>query len=144
MAMFLKLPHEICREIGSYLDYESRMNYNRNVEFNDRYTKRLESDKHNFKVKVALICGMLDRQDRCVNYVGRVVMMAHIFSYLVYTRDTALLDNPKIALVMLVRSTDYSTLENVTNEAQFVPRKIAKRLVRVARKLVLKLKNGFT
>jgi hypothetical protein len=119
------------------------MNYNRNVEFNDRYTTRLNSDKHNLRVKVALVRGMLDRQSECVDPVRSVILLKRVFLYMLKTVDTVLLDRESFAKQVLERALCYSVIDNITNE-NAIPTKIAKRLVRVSRKLVLKVKNGFT
>lgn len=145
MAMFRMLPHEICREIGSYLDYESRMNFNRNVELDDRYVKRLESDKHNEAVKSRLLSSKLRRHARVQGSPDSAMSVIGIFRYLINTKDTVLFSKKNMIQAMLERATHFSKLENTVDAYgnRLRPR-LARCLVRVSKKLVSKIENGFT
>jgi len=145
MAMFLKFPHEICREIGSFLDYESRMNFNRVVELNDRYVKRLNSDKHNLIVKVALLSAKLSRHDNIQGIRNATMSICSVFAYLINTKDKVLFNQKSLINAMIERATYYSVKENIINRAGERPSsKVARRLVRLSKKLISKVKNGFT
>ena len=145
MAMFLKLPHEICREIGSYLDYESRMNFNRNVDLDDRYVKRLNSDKHNRKVKIQLLLSKLKRHAYVRDSRDSARSAISIFRYLINTKDRVLFIEKKMIDAIVERATHYSKRENAvdTSGVRLQPR-LARCLVRVSKKLLSKVKNGFT
>lgn len=145
MLIFLNLPNEICREIGGYLDYESRMNFNRNVELDDRFVKKLKSDEHNLRVKVQLLMSKLRRHDAVDGIQNSARSMVSIFAYLINTKDTALLDDKRFSMVLLAKARYYSLEENiVSNNGARPPRQLVKRLVRLSKKLVLKVENGFT
>jgi hypothetical protein len=143
--MFLTLPNEICREIGGYLDYESRMNYNRNVELDDRFVKKLKSDEHNLQVKVNLLKSKLNRHDAMVGIQNTARSMVSIFAYLVKTKDNVLFNDKRFTTVVLARARYHSLEENIFgNDGTRPPRQLVKRLIRLAKKLVLKVENGFT
>lgn len=143
--MFLKLPHEICREIGSFLDYESRINFNRVVELNDRYFKRLESDKHNLDLKVALVSAKLERHYNTGGIRKTTMSICGIFAYFINTKDTVLFNQKSIIDAMLDRAKYYSVKENIVNRSGARPSpKLARRLTRLCKKLVSKIENGFT
>jgi hypothetical protein len=85
----MELPNEICREIGSYLDYESRMNYNRVMDFEDRFVRKLNSDSHNLLVKVATLRSKVDKSETyCPCY--KTINFQRIFHYLAETKDEVL------------------------------------------------------
>ena len=143
--MFLKFPHEICREIGSFLDYDSRMNLNRVVELNDRYVKRLKSDEHNLAVKVALVSSKLQRHFNTRGMRNTIMSMCSVFAYLIKTKDTALFNQKDITQALLSRAKYYSVKENIVNRAGERPSSsLARRLMRLSKKLVSKVENGFT
>lgn len=85
----MELPNEICREIGSYLDYESRMNYNRVMEFEDRFVRKLNSDSHNAWVKASLVLRQINKLETlCV--ICKRIQFQKIMYYLAETKDEIL------------------------------------------------------
>lgn len=92
--MFNQLPHEMNREIGSFLDYESRMNFAQVViDKEDRFVRKLNSDAHNLRVKVDLVKHKLHKfEETSPNTKSRLIAMKKLFLYLLHTKDTALFD----------------------------------------------------
>jgi hypothetical protein len=89
--MFHQLPHEIDRLIGSYLDYESRMNFNRVLpDVNDRFVRKLPSDAHNLHVKVDLIRHKLTQIQNEYTMRRRFRLLKQLCLYILHTKDTAL------------------------------------------------------
>lgn len=91
----MELPNEVCQEIGSYLDYESRINYNRVMDFEDRFVRKLDSDSHNAFVKVKILQSYLDRSMR-ESFERRTINFQRTFHYMAETKDEVLFSIEKL------------------------------------------------
>jgi hypothetical protein len=120
------LPHEICREIGKMLDYESRINYNCVMEPYDRFTKRIESDAHNAYVVCTeyarLLKEIYDNWD-CQN--KRCIATVKMMKYLLDSKDDALFTNPNFKNMTLEKTIEFpaqlqgnETVISVENQTQ--------------------------
>lgn len=137
---FKVLPHEICHEISKFLDYESRMNYNMTIDFEDRHVTRLNSDKHNKKVKADLVMNKMDKLNRTECYTERAKIIANIYKYLTMTKDTALLSHEKFRKTVLERSKYHSYREDYPE----IEPSVRASLKFWSQNLVSKIENGFT
>lgn len=91
----MELPNEVCQEIGSYLDYESRMNYNRVMDFEDRFVRKLNSDSHNARVKLKLLQSCLNRSIS-QPFERRTINFQRTFHYMAETKDEVLFSIEKL------------------------------------------------
>lgn len=90
---FEKLPHEVNRSIGSFLDYNSRMEFSRVLtDKEDRFVRKLDSDAHNCKFNLRLMKSIIDGLSKEKSLIGQAQCFCRIFDYLAYTEDTILLD----------------------------------------------------
>lgn len=90
MLVFKTLPHEICREIGSFLDYSSRAAYNSLLDLDDKFVRKLSSDSHNLQVKVNHMSMFVGRLEALDTIEERAIKSLKMFQYLVDTKDTVL------------------------------------------------------
>ena len=90
--MFDQLPNEINQEIGSYLDYDSRMNFGRVLpDVADRFVRKLNSDAHNLAYKRRLF---YEKVRRALDYgpigtksVKQLHEMKQAILYFLHTKD---------------------------------------------------------
>lgn len=85
-----QLPYELTRHIGKYLDYNSRVSYNVVTPKEGQFVKKLNSDSHNLKCKVALITDKIVLMQE-KKPVERARIIIEVFKYLATTNDTVLL-----------------------------------------------------
>jgi hypothetical protein len=90
--MFNRVDPGINQLIGSYLDYESRMNFGRVVpDIESRVVKKLDSDSHNTFVKRALLRDKVAHFKSAPPYsVEKCNALEKIFLYLLDTKDDTL------------------------------------------------------
>lgn len=92
-----KLPYELTRHIGKYLDYNSRVSYNVVIPKEGQYVKKLNSDSHNLKCKVALIRDKLELFNTKSTGIERARVAIQLFKYLATTNDNVLLTHSSLA-----------------------------------------------
>lgn len=85
-----QLPYELTRHIGKYLDYNSRVSYNVVTPKEGQFVKKLNSDSHNLKCKVALLTDKLILINTKTP-IERARLIIEVFKYLATTNDTVLL-----------------------------------------------------
>lgn len=91
---FQKLPHEVNRIIGSFLDYPSRMEFSRVLtDREDRFVRKLDSDAHNYFVVVDKLKRRLTNKP-CIlfKFYDYIEHIYDTYYYLANTKDTILLD----------------------------------------------------
>ena len=93
--MFNQVDPGINQLIGSYLDYESRINFGRVLpDVESRFVKRLDSDSHNTYVKRSLL---QDKMNRFYltrpDTIERCNALKRILLYLLHTKDEVLFKN---------------------------------------------------
>lgn len=131
--MFNTLPPEVNRQIGSFLDYESRINFSRVLPTkDDKFVRKLESDEHNRRVKFTQIYNLVVKITGSISPRKRAIMMARLFRYMALTKDTCILDieNTAVRQVIIDKAIKYS---NMNNESfHLIHHKVSKSLVRAA------------
>lgn len=91
--IFDKIPHELNRKIGSFLDYNSRIDFSRILPTNhDKFVKKLKSDEHNFYVAKNRINDYLRLGRKVFHYPKKRVFIYQLFKYLATHPDTIVLD----------------------------------------------------
>lgn len=99
--------------IAPFLDYESRMNFNQTRAIQHRYTKRMNSDAHNFSVKVDLLTQKMGRVNKSVSPDQKIRAIKEVITYLLNTNDTVLLCyNTKLRETVIERATYFSDINN--------------------------------
>lgn len=110
--MFNQLPHELNREIGSFLDYNSRIEFYRVLEHkDDKFVRKLNSNAHNLYVKKQIIAKMMDNVRQ--NTVRKsVIELTKLFRYLATTRDTSIFDAvEKFNTTAIRKAQEYTDIE---------------------------------
>jgi len=89
---FQRLPHEINKNIGSFLDYNSRMEFSRVLTSSeDRFVRKLNSDAHNFAVLVRKLKSYMD-ETISLDVTKQANACYKLFNYFANTKDTLLYD----------------------------------------------------
>lgn len=103
--MFNQVDPGINQLIGSYLDYESRINFGRVLpDVESKFVKRLDSDSHNTYVKHSLLRDKLARFEATGMYtIERCKALKRLFLYILHTKDEVLFKNAK--LIAAIRDT---------------------------------------
>ena len=92
MTDFDQFPHEINRMIGSYLDYNSRVEFSQLVsDHEDQYIKRLNSDEHNLLIKKNLITQKFTKIYKPYGTSTEDLLM--FLDYLCRTKDTVIFEH---------------------------------------------------
>ncbi len=140
MIIFKILPHEICREIGSYLDYESRMNYNSLLDFEDKFVRKLNSDAHNLHVKVMHLSHYVENIYLKYDPIQKAIILMKLFHYLLFTKDTVLFTSSNMLLRTTLLNKLNEFVEYVTTDPTF-SKKWKKNVAYVSTKLVAKFES---
>lgn len=91
--MFNQLPHEMNREIGRFLDYNSRINFFQVLpDREDKFVRKLNSDSHNLAVKIDLVRVGSDIIYNSKTPRKSAIFMTKLFRHLAKTKDTCLID----------------------------------------------------
>lgn len=131
--MFTQLPHEINRLVGSFLDYDSRMNFSRVLlDKDDKFIRKLDSDSHNRRTKLSLLNQFVCRVCDATTPRKRAIQMARMFRYMALTKDTCILDlhHDEFRRVVLDKAREHSNINHAS--IQLLHAKLAKTLVNSA------------
>jgi hypothetical protein len=91
--VFNKFPHEINRHIGSFLDYNSRIEFSRILTSNkDKFVRKLKSDEHEFYIAKETVLNYMKTLRRYRENPKKRVYLYQFFKYLLNDRNTILLD----------------------------------------------------
>lgn len=114
-----QLPLEILPMIGQYLDFETRMNYNRAVPFECRVVRKLESDQHNKKVKNDFYkYKLLKINDADGDY--RNALIKDLLLYILNTKDSIHFKEKKfLESYIIMCSSLNSQITNVINDEKW-------------------------
>jgi hypothetical protein len=110
--MITQLPHELCRVIGSFLDYNSRIEFSRVLEHkDDKFVRKLDSNAHNLLVKVRLnIKLMEDVQQHTLR--KSTIRLTKLFRYLANTKDTCIFDvMGKFNATVIYKAHEYAVMD---------------------------------
>jgi len=80
----------ILKHIGSYLEYNDRINFNMAVPFEARFVRKLNSDSHNLKIKCLALQEKMSKVLSTESSVERALLITKLFEYLLETNDTAM------------------------------------------------------
>lgn len=127
--------------IAPFLDHASRMNFNATLPIEYRYTKKMNSDAHNFAVKVNLVSRKLNRATKAPPASDlKVRRIKEVMTYMLNTKDDAILSfNPELRAVILEKSQYYSNIHNFP--LYYLNNKRALDLMRVCQRLVEKIER---
>jgi hypothetical protein len=111
---FDKLPFEINRLIGSYLDYNSRVELSRALPVkHDKFVRKLDSESHDYKVRTLALTKMIKNTMRPhLTLSERAVHMAKIFKSFTDTPTCVLLRNSRIYGMVLQRATKFANKDD--------------------------------
>jgi len=137
LKMFNRLPHEINRLVGSFLDYDSRINFSRVLsDKDDKFVRKLDSDSHNRRTKIELLHNAVTRVCDATTLRKRAIQMTRLFRYMALTKDTCILDlhHSEFRRIVLDKAREHSNL-NYGSISLLHP-KVAKALVNSATLLI--------
>ena len=107
--MFVSIPAEMNRLIGSYLDLDSRVEFFKVLpENDDKFVKKLDSDKHNRLVMARLISGKITKITKCVNLQRRAVLCSRLMCYLSKTKNTWFLKHQTLVETIYAKACELS------------------------------------
>lgn len=135
--MFNQLPSEINRLVGSFLDYDSRINFSRVLtDKDDKFVRKLDSDGHNRRTKIGLLQNAVTRVCNATTRRKRAIQMTRLFRYMALTKDTCLLDleNHEFRRVVLDKAREHSNINH--GSIQLLHPNVAKALVKSASMLM--------
>lgn len=142
--IFDTLPHVINQNIGSFLDYNSRMEFSRVLTSSeDRFVRKLKSDEHNFAVVTQKLKGYLDELKYKATLNERALSCYKLMNYLANTKDTIVFDLVEFkkfrrsAIVKATEFSDYNSHQYSNNMDQ----KIKIKLLMASAKALHRLKT---
>ena len=147
---FQRLPHEINRSIGSFLDYNSRVEFSRVLPTNhDKFVRKLKSDEHNFYVAKTRINDYLRLSRKVFAYPKKRLYIYQLFKYLATHPDTIVLDVADQYQIMIlfdfkehiIFKAEQFTDPNSDHYGHIMTRKQQHELVSIATKLVERYTN---
>jgi len=113
---FDKLPYEINRLIGGYLDYNSRIEFSRALSVKeDKFVRKLDSESHDYKVRCNAMNRFLTkprRSDFPMTQCERTLHAARVFTTLTDTLARVLLKNPDFFNMVVERATDFANKDS--------------------------------
>lgn len=134
------LSHDMLQTIGSFLDYNSRINYNLCLSHKDQYMKRLESDAHNLQVitnHLSLLLIKIDDFEGIPSKQSRIILK--VFKYLATTRDTLLfqIKHPTFREILYTKINEFCDKDTYTDT--YISPYIEKTIKRACNKVRIKL-----
>ena len=147
---FDNLPHELNRKIGSFLDYNSRIEFSKTLSSNeDKFVNKLKSDEHNFYVVKNQVNDYLRLARRVRESPKKRLYIYQFFNYLANHPDTLILDvADQYEIMMFTDFKWYATKHaeqfadpNSGHYGHIMTRKQQRELVSIAAKLVERYTN---
>lgn len=138
------LDGNVCMDnIAPFLDYESRMNFNQTLPNQYRYAKKMNSDAHNFDVKISLMSKKTSRIDQYeISRNQRLRYIKEVMTYLLNTKDDALICfSGKLRETIIERATHFSNIESYPHGGVFYNTKKINELISVSTRLVSKIES---
>lgn len=111
---FDTLPHDINKVIGGYLDIDSRVQFFRVLPENeDKFVKKLNSDKHNLSVKLTEIRNTLSKIEEATgNPNKQALLMIKMFNNLRKTKDTWFHEHKNFVRTIFEKLSEYTSRES--------------------------------
>lgn len=91
MTEFDNFPHEINRMIGSYLDYNSRLEFGQLVsDIEDRPVKKINADSHQTAIHIISIKNRIRKVEKLVNWDDKGYLILDLVKFIINKHDTTL------------------------------------------------------
>lgn len=138
--IFNQLPAEINRLVGSYLDYNSRVNFLSVLPSNeDKFVRKLNSEEHNFRIKINLIRDLLNKTFEATTRRKKAISVKNTLRYFAKTKDTIVMDNSTFRSVLLLKAREWSNPMSL--EFVNINPRIKKTINNYAKKVIARYEN---
>ena len=91
-----KLPSDVLKHLGRYLDYNSRVDFNTVVTPDSKLIKKLNSDAHNLHVKVSLVNHKLSKIAEVMEEDAfshkHALLVIKLYGYMINTKDNVIIE----------------------------------------------------
>ena len=136
---FDTLPHDINKLIGSYLSCEDRVNFFRVLPLNeDKYTKKLTSDKHHLNININIVRNKLDVIAMLSGNPNKQgILIIKLMNYLLKPLNACLFENRKFSNTVYSKCNE---LLNPNGSIRFIgSRNVRRNFVKVLRETRYKI-----
>lgn len=126
---FEVIPYEINRLIGSYLDYNSRMEFHRALtHVDDKFVRKLDSRSHAANMSIQRMNKYLHDIHNSNDINERVFIVINMFEYMYNMPYKDIFNNKKFREICIEKTTKYS--ETAPDELRDVPENLKEDLVK--------------
>jgi hypothetical protein len=136
MNIFNRLPHDINKLIGSYLDYNSRVELSRVFSHvNDKFVRKLNAKDHDINVHIRNIKNYLDKNDEVYGINNKIRITIRCFKYLIRHVNSGIFERKRFLDSVNQKANWFKDRICPDYNSPFIKQKLKRRLISVSRHL---------